>query len=210
MGIEGLQVLDAVFFVDIKSKEIGMEHKSIVDANYRFMAASQEVNARITQRQQALALYVTLMVGLLAAMVALKPGENTSKLPIEWLVLGFPVSSTCLAFLDYKSERAISNLREFLSQLEKLQGAHVYLPSYNTDPKWAMGANRARRFHDFAAAVLVAGGNAIGLGAVLRIYPERMAANPEVIWISAVIAVFSLIALLLIPHWSYRPHGREA
>jgi hypothetical protein len=34
--------------------------KNIVDANYRFISASQEVNARITQRQQALTLYVTL------------------------------------------------------------------------------------------------------------------------------------------------------
>jgi hypothetical protein len=185
-----------------------MEQKSIVDANYRFMAAYQEVNARISQRQQALALYVTLMVGLLAALVALKPGEGASKLPIEWLVLGFPVSSTCLAFLDYKAERAISNLREFLSQLEKLHGAHMYLPSYNTDPKWAMGANRARRFHDFAAAVLVAGGNSIGLGAVLRIYPDRMAANPEIFWISAFVAACSFVALLLIPRWSYKPHIR--
>lgn len=182
-----------------------MNQKSIVDANYRFMAASQEVNARITQRQQALALYVTLIVGLLAAFVALKPGEHTSKLPIEWMVLGFPAASVCLAFLDFKAERAISNLRQFLSELEKLQDAHEVLPSYNTDPKWAMGANRARRFHDYAAAMLVAGGNAIGLGAVLKIYPERMAENPEIVWISGVIAILSFIALLLIPRWSYQP-----
>lgn len=182
-----------------------MSHRSIVDANYRFMAASQEVNARIIQRQQALALYVTLMLGLLAALVALKPGNGSSQLPIEWMVLGFPVASTCLTFLDYKAERAISNLRGFLSQLERLQNAHLELPSYNTDPKWAAGANRARRFHDYAAAMLVAGGNAIGLGAVLEIYPERMAGNPAIFWISSVIAIFSFLALLLMPRWSYHP-----
>ncbi len=64
---------------------------NIVDANYRFIAANQEVNARIAQRQQALTLYVTLTVSLLAALVALKPGEGRGMLPIEWLVLGFPV-----------------------------------------------------------------------------------------------------------------------
>ncbi|TRU10736.1 MAG: hypothetical protein EWV58_19860 [Microcystis aeruginosa Ma_MB_F_20061100_S19] len=182
-----------------------MSMKSVVDANYRFIAAYQEVNARIAQRQQALALYVTLTVSLLAALVALKPGEGNGKLPIEWLVLGFPVASTCLAFLNYKAERAITNLRRFLSELERLENVNESLPSYNTDPKWAMGANKARRFHDFAAAVLVAGGNAIGLGAVIKIYPERMAENPIVVWITAVVAVISLIALLLIPRWSYKP-----
>ncbi|MES2935687.1 MAG: hypothetical protein V4805_19620, partial [Pseudomonadota bacterium] len=127
-----------------------MPSRSYVDANYRFIAAYQEVNTRIAQRHQSLALYVTLIVSLLAALVALKPGAGNHNLPIEWLVLGFPVASTCLAFLNYKAERAISNIRHFLSTLERLDDAHLTLPSYNTDPKWAMGANKARRFQDFA------------------------------------------------------------
>lgn len=94
-----------------------MPNKSIIDANYRYIAASQEINTRIAQRQQALALYVTLTVGLLATLVALKPSSNNSELPIEWLVLGFPVASICLVFLNYKAERAITNLRRFLSEL---------------------------------------------------------------------------------------------
>ncbi len=186
-----------------------MPNQAFVDANYRFIAASQEVSARIAQRQQALALYVTLVVSLLAALVALKPGEGNAKLPIEWLVWGFPVASTCLAFLNYKSERAITNLRHFISTLEKLHNAHAVLPSYNTDPRWAEGANKARRFHDFAAAVLVAGGNAIGIGAVIRIYPERVAENQLVVWLVGLVAVASFIALLVMPKWSYRPDEEQ-
>ena len=178
--------------------------RSHVDANYRFIAASQEVNARIMQRQQALALYGTLVVSLLAAVVALKPGSS-GNLPAEWLLLGFPGASTCLAFLNHKAERTITNLRSFLSTLERLDDAHSTLPSYNTDPRWAAGANRARRFHDFAAAVLVAGGNGIGIGAVMRIYPERMADHPVILGIAIVAALASLAALLLGPRWSYRP-----
>jgi hypothetical protein len=106
-----------------------MTIKSIVDANYRFIAAYQEVNARINQRQQALALYATLTVSLLAVLVALKPSEDSGNLPVEWLVLGFPVASTCLAFLNYKAERAITNLRKFISELERLGNAHEALPS---------------------------------------------------------------------------------
>lgn len=179
--------------------------QSIVDANYRFIAAYQEVNARITQRQQALALYVTLTVSLLAALVALKPGIGQSAMPVEWLVLGFPVASTSLAFLNYKSERAITNLRRFLSELERLDQAHMHLPSYNTDPRWAMGANQARRFHDYAAAVLVVGGNVVGLGAFMSIYPEQMAGHPFMIGIAIVISILSLVALLVLPRWHYQP-----
>lgn len=182
-----------------------MSSKQIVDANYRFIAAYQEINARIAQRQQALALFVTLTVSLLAALVALKPGAGSNPLPIEWLVLGFPVASICLAFLNYKAERAITNLRQFLSELEQLENANEHLPSYNTDPKWAIEANKARRFHAFAAAVLVAGGNAIGLGAVIKIYPERMTDNPVIVWLTVIIAIISVAALLWIPRWSYQP-----
>lgn len=123
-----------------------------VDANYRFIAAYQEVNTRIAQRQQALVLYVTLVVGLLAALVALKSANISENAPIEWLLLGFPVASLALAFLNYKAERSITNLRCFLAELEQLNNAHEILPSYNTDPKWSVGANKVRRFHDFAAA----------------------------------------------------------
>jgi protein-S-isoprenylcysteine O-methyltransferase Ste14 len=178
---------------------------AIVDANYRFIAASQEVNARITQRQQALALYVTLVVSLLAALVALKPSEGRSTVPVEWLMMGFPVASVCLAFLNYKAERAITNLRRFMSALEQLNDAHEVLPSYNTHPGWAEGANKARRFHDYAAAVLVSGGNVVGLGAVMTIYPQRIAESPATLWASVVVAMLSVLALLLSPRWSYQP-----
>lgn len=182
--------------------------KSFVDANYRFIAAYQEVNARIAQRQQALTLYVTLVVSLLAAMVALKPGDGAGHVPVEWLVPGFPVASLCLALLNYRTERIITQLRHFLSTLERLDNAHEVLPSYNTDPRWAVNANRARRYHDYAAAVLVAGGNGIGLGAALKIYPHRLAEAPLVLWGSGLVALISLVLLLAIPRWSYAPeHG---
>lgn len=179
--------------------------KPYVDANYRFIAAYQEVNARITQRQQALALYVTLVVSLLAALVALRPGQGGSAPPIEWLILGFPVASVCLAMLNYKSERAISNLRHFLAELERLDDAHTRLPSYNTDPQWSAGANRARRFHDFAAAILALGGNAIGLGAAWKIYPQRLGESSLFLAGSIVLAVVSLVVLLATSKWRYSP-----
>jgi len=184
-----------------------MSGKSWVDANYRFIAAYQEVNARIAQRQHALALYVTLVVSILAALVALKPGATAGHVPVEWLILGFPVASTCLAFLNFKAERAITNLRRFLSTLERLERSHHGLPSYNTDPGWATGANKARRYHDLAAVVLVAGGNGIGLAAGLSIYPERINENPLILWAAIGCSVASMLALLLTPKWGFRPEA---
>ena len=176
-----------------------------VDANYRFIAAYQEVNARIVQRQQALALYVTLTVSLLAALVALGASSHGATAPVEWLVLGFPVASLTLALLNYTSERAISNLRTFLSTLERLNQAHESLPSYNTDPRWASGANKARRFRDLATLLLAVAGNAIGFGAAWQIYPERLAEFKALFALGIALAMISIFVLLVTPRWSYEP-----
>ncbi|MDR7307407.1 hypothetical protein [Rhodoferax saidenbachensis] len=182
-----------------------MAAPSVVDANYRFIAAYQEVNARINQRQQALALYVTMVVSLLAALVALKPVPGAKETPVEWLLLGFPVASVCLAFLNYKAERAISNLRSFMAELEQLGNAHLSLPSYNTEARWADGANHARRFHDLATTCLALGGNALGFCAAWQMYPLRWQESPVLWLVSCGLALLSLLVLVLTPKWSYRP-----
>jgi hypothetical protein len=176
---------------------------STVDANYRFIAGYQEVNARVAQRQHAMGLYVTLIVGLLATLVALRPAPGAHTAPIEWLVLGFPASAICFAFLNFKAERAITNLRTFLAELERLGDAHEVMPSYNADPRWSQSANKARRFHDYAAAVLVGGGNIIGLGAAQAIYTQRLAEAPAFLLVAAVLALGSFVAVMLTPRWSY-------
>ena len=182
-----------------------MSNKFYVDANYRFIAAYQEVNARIVQRQQALGLFVTLTATLLAGLLALHPGSSGHQLPVEWLVFGFPVTTLCLAFLNYKAERAITNLRSFMSALEQVDDAHERLPSYNTDPRWAFGMNKVRRFHDFSAAILATGANGIGIGVVLQLYPERLIDRPFVIYALVLGAIVSVIALLVVPRWNYQP-----
>ena len=176
-----------------------------VTANYRFVGAYQEVNTRIAQRQQALSVYVSLVLSLLAALVAFKPGNAESAVPIEWVVFGFPLASVYLALMSYKAERAISNLREFLCVLERLGNESGNIPSYNADLKWAVNANHARQFRDYAAALLALGGNLVGLMAAVKIYPMRFSENPLLLWIAATVAVISFIGLLLIPKLSFTP-----
>ena len=124
---------------------------------------------------------------------------------MEWLILGFPVASLALSFLHYKAELSITNLRSFLAVLELLNDAHTQLPSKNTDPSLARGANWARRFHGFTAAVLAVGGNAAGLAGALSICPLRFAATPRSLYLDVVLALVSLAVLLDTPRWSYRP-----
>jgi hypothetical protein len=177
-----------------------------VTANYRFVGAYQEVNTRIAQRQQALTIYVSMVLSLLAALVALKPGAAGSALPIQWLVLGFPVASTFLALMSYKAEMALTNLRRFLCALERLGNENETIPSYNANPIWSISANRARRFQDYAAALLAFAGNAVGLFAAAKIYPVQFSENPMAIWIAGSIALASLILLLWIPKLSFTPN----
>jgi HAMP domain-containing protein len=182
---------------------------SIVDANYRFIAAAQEANARIAQRQQALALYVTITLSLIAAMVALsRPvSEHANSSAIPWLLLGFPLASLCLWFLNFKSEAALANIRRFLSELEQLDNAHERLPSFNTDARWAASANRARRYHDFASAALTAGAHAIAIAVAITTNPG----HPYVAGLAAVTAIAGAIltvALLIVPRWRYQPSAK--
>ena len=176
-----------------------------VTANYRFVGAYQEVNTRIAQRQQALTIYVSMILSLLAALVALKPGTAGSTLPIQWLVLGFPVASTFLALMSYKAEMAITNLRRFLCALERLGNENENIPSYNANPTWSINANRARHMQDYAAALLALAGNAVGLLAAVKIYPTQFSENPSAIWIAGIVALASLVFLLWIPKLSFIP-----
>lgn len=176
-----------------------------VDANYRYIAAANELNVRIGLRQQLLGLYTTLVLGLLAALVALRPETGGARVPVEWLALGFPVASLCLVLLNYKTERSLTQLRRFLATLEQLGNAHLELPSYNSDPAWAAGTNAARRLHDYSAALLVAAAHAVGLGALWRIYPGQMGWQAPALWICGLSGLAAVGALLWLARWSYRP-----
>lgn len=174
-----------------------------VSVNYRYIAAYNEVNARITQRQHALSVYIALIVGLVAAPVASRQIEPAN-LPVEWIVCGFPIASICLVLLNYKYERTLTNLRQYLSELERLNNC-LALPSYNTETRWAANANKARRFHDIACAVLVISCNGIALGLFYQMYPEQFKLTSPTVWPTSIVALASVGALLSLSRFSHRP-----
>jgi len=167
-----------------------------VTSNYRYISAYNELNARTSQRQQGLTIFISFFVGLLAALIASHGAAGLSTAHIEWILLGFPVASASFTFLNFKYELIITNIRAYLSTLEQLNDAHLSLPSYNTDMHWIVNSDHARRYHDYACAVLIVACNSIGLSAFYVLYPERFHASG---WVITVVAMIALVCAAM--HW---------
>ncbi len=174
-----------------------------VSANYRYISTYNEVNARIAQRQQALNIFITLFIGLLAALVGIH-GFYGEAPYVEWLLLGFPVASTSLTLLNFKNERLITNLRRYLSELEQLSSAEPVLPAYNTDRKWITEASRARRFYDYACAILIAASTCVAIGAFDVIFPARFSTSLPIVLSVAVLGFGAAGAHLFLYRSRYR------
>lgn len=172
--------------------------------NYRYIAASNELNARTSQRQQALTIFISFFIGLLAALIAAHNASKDSTAHIEWILLGFPVASASFAFLNFKYELIITNLREYLSELEQLGNAHLSIPSYNTTAKWVIKSNRGRRFHDYACAILIVACNSIGVSAFYVLFPERFNASHWVLLIVFLITMITAAMQWFLPKAGYK------
>lgn len=179
--------------------------QEFVNANYRYIAAFNELNARTSQRQQALTVFITFFIGLLAALIAAHNADHTGDAHIEWILLGFPVASATFAFLNYKYERIITNLRRYLSTLERLGNAHLHIPSYNTNPHWVNDSNHARRFHDYACAILILACNSIGISAFYVLFPERFHQSSWVIIAVVIVGLLTAGLHWLLPRFGYQP-----
>jgi hypothetical protein len=167
-----------------------------VTANYRYISAYNELNARTSQRQQGLTIFISFFVGLLAALIASHGAANIGNAHIEWILLGFPVASSSFAFINYKYELIITNIRAYLTTLERLNGANLELPSYNTEPQWISNSDHARRYHDYACAVLILACNSIGISAFYVIYPDRFAVSS---WVIAIVVLVAVLTATM--HW---------
>lgn len=175
-----------------------------VTSNYRYISAYNELNARTSQRQQALTIFISFFVGLLAALIASHGAGGLGNAHIEWILLGFPVASASFAFLNYKYELIIANIRAYLMKLEHLNAAHEVLPSYNSDPEWTINSDHARRYHDYACAILIIACNSIGLSAFYVLYPERFFQSGWVIFVVVFVAIFTALMHWLLPKISGR------
>ncbi|SDT91238.1 hypothetical protein SAMN05444156_0675 [Verrucomicrobium sp. GAS474] len=180
------------------------EHDHVA-ANYRYIAAYNEVTARVAQRQQSLVFYSTLVFGLLAALLGTRRPDGTASTASFWILYGFAIASACLTLLNFKYELTIANLRRFLSELESLNNPGLVLPSFNLQPQWAKGANAGRRFHDYTSALLIAAGNGVALGLLFANSASEVFWHAPAVWITGLTAVAAIVAHLRLAALSYKP-----
>lgn len=126
-----------------------MTSKLSFDARYG--AAWNELATRITLRQNALTIYVTLATGVVAILAT---GSTTGlKIEKDYFSLTIPALSIFLALLNFKHDKTIALLREYLRSLEDQDGDRVH--GYNTNPEFRKWAEKYRNYHDYAAVVLI-------------------------------------------------------
>lgn len=128
--------------------------------NYRYVAASNEVSTRIGLRQNALTIFVTLSTGILA-ILATAP-RTGFPIDVNFLTLLMPAVSFFLALLNFKHDKTIALLRQFMRECERSGSAvRLGLPGYNL--AYRTRAEALRNFHDYSAALLILVFNGLGL-----------------------------------------------
>lgn len=178
-------------------------------SNFRYLSAYNELVARISQRQQSLALFVAIFTGLVTALILTREIFKSEHSAIVWLMIGFPMASLILTFLNYKYETLISLLRHHLADLERVKEAHLHLPSYNCNAGIMDRANRARFFHDLTCAILILSYNTAAVGIYVSICDPSMPPNRLVIFGVGAVALGCFVAHLFLRAIYYRPGARS-
>jgi hypothetical protein len=123
-----------------------------VSIDARYQSAWNEVNTRITQRQNALYIFLSISLAIIAFTFSKATFDDASTRAL--ILMPIPLSAFTLALLNAKHDQTIALLRSFLKECERAglaQRSHVLLPlSYNDNPDFADHAKRFRRYHDWA------------------------------------------------------------
>lgn len=173
----------------------------VVWMNYRYAGAWQEVSTRITQRQNALNIFVTLSIGIVTILLA-SPGASTSLDPNLFSML-LPLVSLAFGLLNYKHDKTIALLRAYLAECEMCKDGVTELPGYNSSPLYRQHAESTRRLHDVSCAFLLVFFNIVGYFAAHRAYPEAFKVTG---WPVFVYFVCVLLSIWLVLRAAVRPH----
>lgn len=121
--------------------------KYIVSLDARYQSAWRELNTRITQRQNALYLFLIISLAVLGFVF----GDKTTNMDIEvkmFASLILPSMGIVLGFLNSKHEETIALLRHYLRQCERADTRYGSVKLYyNADSEYSSPADRYRRNH---------------------------------------------------------------
>lgn len=134
--------------------------KETVSLDSRYQMAWTEVTARITQRQNALYLFMSIS-GIITAYfgsIKIDFSGNYLNVPHFWLkligLMGVPAVALAFARLNAKHDETIGLLRSFLKKCEAAgaagQSETLKELSYNGNPYYIDPAKRYRKHHDTA------------------------------------------------------------
>jgi hypothetical protein len=123
-----------------------------VSLDARYLAAWSEVNTRITQRQNALYIFLAISLAIIAFIFSSNHLQDVEIRAV--MLLSIPVTALVLAFLNAKHDETIALLRSFLAQCEiSGQGYSSEILkalSYNFNTDLVDPARRYRKYHDWA------------------------------------------------------------
>ena len=206
-----MKVVECALFMQRMTMKISLNSSAdnapsgdYVLTNFRYLSAYNELVARISQRQQTLALFVAIFTGLVTALIATRELFKSDDYTIQLIIAGFPFASIALTLLNYKYEQLISILREYLADLERVKGADHFYPSYNCDPQYAVRANKARHFHDLTCATLIFAYNAVAIGVYHSV--STAAGQPSTLFnvVIAFVGTVCIIANVALPKVHYQ------
>lgn len=177
-----------------------------VAMNFRYVAAWNEVSARIAQRQNAITIYATGSGLFLTILAGATVPQSIDRTVVSIFSLLLPILSLCFAFLNYKHNETINLLREFLAECErKGDAASLQLPTYNShDGHYRARADQYRRWHDFSAVLLIILFNVIGLyfGYILSSSLLDLQKWPVVLYF--IIWFWSVVQIARRPRWAWK------
>ena len=169
-----------------------------VTLNYRYSGAWHEVGTRIALRQNAVTMYVTLS----SAILTILSTASRLNFPIDlnMFSLLMPAVSFFLALLNFKHDKTIALLRNFMRECERSGAAErLNLVGYNLNPRFREDAEWYRNLHDVSAALLIIVFNGIGL--IIAYYSFPTLFDPTR-WPIFVYVGGMLISLALVMHSS--------
>lgn len=169
--------------------------------NYRYVSAWSEVNARIAQRQNAVNIFVTLSTAIVTVLLT----SRRTEMPLDpnLFSLLIPVVSLVFGFLNYKHDKTIALLRDYMAECETHNSNELKLLAYNSSKKYRKYADEARSFHDYSCAGLIVIFNGLGVYVAYQTYPDvfRLTGYPVLVYL-----VVAVISVGLVIRSTVRPH----
>jgi hypothetical protein len=142
-----------------------------VGMNWRYSSAWNEVNARIAQRQNAVAIFVSLATAIVAVLFTSARSQPGLQLDPNTFSVLMPVISLVFGALNYKHDKTIALLRTYLAECEDMH-PELKLHGYNNCKRFMSIANETRRWHDISCAVLITVFNGLSLWVAYRSFPD--------------------------------------